>query len=92
MNNPEWLGRARAQTFTQLTPEDQDRISPLYADWLWFEQNVNMQALAEPEFNALCYLLDVKGPVTVLRGFKGRDKQEVMKKPNTQRYKFKAWW
>lgn len=59
-----------------------------------------MQALVEPEYNALCYLLDKDdkrirrsdGPVTVLRGLKGQDKQQAMATLDTRCYEFKAWW
>jgi hypothetical protein len=89
-----------AQTFEHIGPEDQDLIRPKYADWLWLEKNVDMQALVEPEYNALCYLLDKDGkrirrpdgPVTVLRGLKGQDKREAMATLDTRCYEFKEWW
>jgi hypothetical protein len=100
LDNPDWLGRAMAMTFMQLKPVDKDLIGTKYDDWLWFEKNVDMQALVEPEYNALCYLLDKDGkrigrpdgPVTVLRGLKGQDKQEALQTLDRQRYEFKAWW
>jgi len=80
MDDPDWLRRAMANTFVQLKPADKDLIRPLYDDWLWYEKNFDMKALIVPEYNALCYVLDgegkrvrrMDGPVTVLRGLKGR--------------------
>jgi hypothetical protein len=100
LGNPDWLGKAMARTFERISPKDQDCIRPMYDDWLWFEKNIDMQALVTPEFNALCYLLDGKGkriirpegPVTVLRGLKGQDKQQALATLDRRYYEFKAWW
>ena len=59
-----------------------------------------MQALVEPEYNALCYLLDKDGkrvtrpdgPVTVLRGLKGQTKREALQTLDHRCYEFKQWW
>jgi hypothetical protein len=100
LDNPDWLGRAMANTFMQLKPVDKDLIRPLYEDWLWFEKNFDMKALVVPEFNALCYLLDgegkrvrrMDGPVTVLRGLKGQDRREALETLDVKIYEFKEWW
>jgi len=58
------------------------------------------QEPVEREFNALCYLLDkygkqvcrMDGPVTVLRGLKGPNKQEALKTLDRRCYEFKERW
>jgi hypothetical protein len=100
LDDPDWLRRAMANTFVQLKPADKDLIRPLYEDWLWFEKNFDMKALVMPEYNALCYLIDrdgkwvcrMDGPVTVLRGLKGRDRRGALKTLDVKIYEFKEWW
>jgi hypothetical protein len=100
LDDPDWLGRAMANTFVQLKPADKDLIRPLYDDWLWFEKTFDMTALVVPEFNALCYLLDkdgkrvcrMDGPVTVLRGLKGQDRREALETLDVKIYEFCCWW
>jgi hypothetical protein len=100
LGNPDWLSRAMAQTFMLLTPKDKDTVRAQYDDWLWYQNNLDMHKMANPEFNALCYLLDRKGnrvsndkgEVTVLRGLKGQDKQEALKTLDLRCYEFIDWW
>ncbi len=100
LDDPDWLRRAMANTFTWLKPHDKDIIRPLYEDWLWYEKTFDMKGLVVPEFNALCYLLDkggkrvsrMDGPVTVLVGLKGQDREEALATLDTRCYEFKEWW
>jgi hypothetical protein len=100
LDDPDWLGRAMANTFVQLKPADKDLVRPLYDDWLWFEKNFDMKGLVVPEYNALCYLLDKGGkrvsrmdrPVTVLVGLKGQDKREALETLDVKKYEFCRWW
>jgi hypothetical protein len=100
LDDPDWLKRAMANTFVRLKPADKDNIKPLYEDWLWYEKTFDMKGLVVPEFNALCYLLDaggkrvcrMDGPVTVLRGLKGQDRQEALATLDKKCYEFKEWW
>jgi hypothetical protein len=100
LDDPDWLGRAMANTFMRLSLADKDLVRTRYEDWLWFEKTFDMQFLVVPEFNALCYLLDrdgkrvrrMDGPVTVLRGLKGQDRREALATLDKKCYEFCCWW
>lgn len=100
LDDADWLRRAMVNTFNQLGPEDKAMVRPLYEDWLWYDKTFDLKTLVRPEFNALCYLLDghgkrvrrMDGPVTVLVGLRGMDRQEALGTLDGGRYEFCRWW
>ena len=100
LDDPAWLRRAIYNTWDQLTDQDKERLREDFENWKWIEQHLDLEYLAaEPEFWALCYILDgdrqrVIGDgrfVTICRVLSGQTKEEAIAKLDGESFEFIRW-
>ena len=94
-----WVRRAMENTYRKLSDEDKEIIRDKYELFLAHDKFCDWQAMANPSFDALCYLIDGQGRrvesegvlVTVVRELAGTTKEEALLQLNTDCYEFIEW-
>lgn len=99
-NDLPWIKRAMAHTYVRLNPDDKEIVREEYEAFLENDKVCDWQAMANPTFTAVCYLLWGSGervihdgtPKTICIELSGDSRQEALKKLDTRCYEFKEWW
>jgi len=98
-DNPAWLDRAMVNTFGRLNDADQELVAPLYEDWLWYFENLDLEAAVKLGYVAEVALLwgdgrrvvDGGQAQTVLVSLGGASREDA-KRSLTSEYEFLRWW
>ena len=94
-----WVRRAMANTFQKLSDDDKESIRDEYELFLEHDRVCDWQAMANPCFDALCYVIDGQGRrvesegvlVTVVRELAGETKEDALLQLNTECFEFIEW-
>ena len=98
LDDPKWLDKAMKNTFGRLKTEDQELLRPLYEDWQWYFENLDLAAAVKFRHVAEVALLwgDGRRVVdggrlqTVLVPLDGASREEA-KRSLTSEYEFIRW-
>ena len=99
LDDPRWLDKAMVNTFGRLNGEDQELVGPLYEDWRWYFENLDMEAAVKLGYVAEVALLwgdgrrvvDDGQVQTVLVSLDGATREDA-KRSLTSEYEFLCWW
>jgi len=99
LDNPAWLDRAMVNTFGRLNDADQKLVAPLYEDWQWYFENLDLDAAVKLDYVAEVALLwgggqrvvDGGQVQTVLVSLGGASREEA-RSSLTSEYEFVRWW
>ena len=99
LDAPKWLDRAMDNTFGRLNDADQEMVAPLYEDWLWYFENLDLVAAVKLGYVAEVALLwgdgrrvvDGGQVQTVLVPLDGASREDA-RRSLTSEYEFLRWW
>jgi len=98
-DDPKWLDKAMKHTFGRLNDADKELVRPLYEDWLWYFENLDLEAAVRLGYVAEVALLwgdgrrvvDGGQVQTVLVSLGGASRENA-KSSLTSEYEFLRWW
>ena len=98
LDDPKWLDKAMKHTFGRLNDADKEMVAPLYEDWQWYFENLDLEAAVSLGYVAEVALLwgdgrrvvDGGEVQTVLVSLDGASSEEA-KRSLTSEYEFLRW-
>jgi len=100
LDDPRWLNKAMLNTFGRLSYEDKELVRPLYEDWCWYYEYLDLTAAVDLGYAAEVYLLDRNGCrvcasgqyQTILVKLDGASRKDALCQLNRDFYEFVRWW
>ena len=98
LDDPKWLDKAMKHTFGRLDDADKELVRPLYEDWLWYFENLDLAAAVSLGYVAEVVLLwgdgrrvvDGGQVQTVLVSLSGASREDA-RSSLTSEYEFLRW-